>query len=221
MAEMMRIDGVRVMYVTASKEYKTGKDGADVRWIINPEAKDDEPNLYTYIETSSEIYDSGVPSNEVMESMLNHGRRFSFVMDKKTESNTIGDFNMAIKAVLPYVATVLESYTSRTSQGGEVLGCLTPDGMHALDKVFCSSAVVRVECRVYRPKDAPYLNADGTVDEEAKKKYLESLAAGDGDGKAEGEGPGDEAAAADGTGETEDTEKADHAEGEETGQQGE
>lgn len=176
MAEMMLIDDVRVMYVTAGKEYKTGKNGADVRWIINPEAPDGDPNLYTYIETSDEIFDSAVASNEDMEKMLNTGRRFSFVMDKKTENSSIGDFNTAIKAVLPHVATVLSAYTTKTASDGTVLGCLTPDGMHALDKVFCSSYVMRVECKVFRPKDTPYLNDDGTVDEEAKRKYLEELA---------------------------------------------
>lgn len=190
------IDGVRVLYATAGKEYKTGTDGTDVRWIINPEAKDDEPQLYTYIETSDSVYDSAVSANDDMERLINAGRRFSYVLDKRTETCTLTEYNSAIKAVLSKVASVIASYSTKQDSSGETVGCLLPEGMHFLDKVFCSSALVKMECKVRRPAGMEYLNEDGSINEEELRKHEAENAAADDDDTAEDSVQQEDAAAA-------------------------
>lgn len=160
MASLYMIDNVRVLYATARKEFASdAKDDAShgtTSWIINPEAADNEPQIYTYREKCDTIPDSAVKSNTDMDNLVKDGRRYRLVLAKSTESLTIANYNQNLKEALEDVADVLAGYSqiSRDVDGTrKTVGHLSMDGIHSLDRVFCGSPSVDMQAYTYTPEE--------------------------------------------------------------------
>lgn len=154
------IDNVRVLYATAKKEYASdapeGSSVGTTSWIINPEAGENEPQIYTYVEKAETIADSAIKSNKDMEAMVKDGRRYRFILAKSSEAMTIANYNQCIKDALLDVADIVAQYTQVTREVDgvqKILGCLPMDGIHSLDRVFCASPALDMHAYTYTPDE--------------------------------------------------------------------